>query len=241
LRATPYAACFSLNPGGRFATLVARKYRGAVDPLLAAYLAFTFILVITPGSTTAVVVRNTLHGGRAAGLAAALGAALGNTSHATAAGLGLAVVFSRWPIALLVLRVSGACYLAWLGAKSVYGVVRHADGGLKMLSDAQQSRASPAQRRGSFRQGLTVNLLNPAIATFYLVVVPSFLPADAPRWYFAALAAIHVGTALTCHGVWAVALDKLRSVFAPPIARRVLEAATGIALLALAARVLFSA
>jgi threonine/homoserine/homoserine lactone efflux protein len=210
-----------------------------LDPLFAAYVTFTLILVVTPGSTTAVIVRNTLHGGRAAGLAAALGAAAGNTTHATAAALGLAVVFSRWPLALIALRVSGGCYLAWLGAKSVYNVTQHADGGLKMLS-VEEATVS-FQRRGSFRQGLTVNLLNPAIATFYLVVVPSFLPAAAPRWYFAALAAIHIGSALTCHGIWAVALDKLRSAFAPPVARRILEGATGVALLALAARILFNA
>jgi threonine/homoserine/homoserine lactone efflux protein len=208
-----------------------------LDPLLFAYLTFTVMLVVTPGSTTAVVVRNTLRGGRTAGLAAAVGAAVGNTSHATAAGLGLAVVFARWPAALMLLRVSGAIYLAWLGLNSIYRVATQADGGLEMLgSDA--NRGASNLRGGSFRQGLAVNLLNPAIATFYLIVVPSFLPAGAPQWYFALLAAMHIALAFTCHGVWAVALDSLRRLFRPPLARRVLEAATGIALLALAARVL---
>ncbi len=91
---------------------------------------------------------------------------------------------------------------------------------------------------GSFRQGLTVNLLNPSIATFYLVVVPSFLPAPAPRCYFALLAALHIGMALACHSVWVVALDALRALLRPPRARRVLEGATAVALLGLALRVL---
>lgn len=208
-----------------------------MDPLLFAYLTFTVMLVVTPGSTTAVVVRNTLRGGRTAGLAAAVGAAVGNTSHATAAGLGLAVVFARWPAALMLLRVSGAIYLGWLGLTSIYRVATQADGGLQMLgSDADRGASSLSG--GSFRQGLAVNLLNPAIATFYLIVVPSFLPAGAPQWYFALLAAMHIALAFTCHGVWAVALDSLRRLFRPPLARRVLEGATGIALLALAARVL---
>ena len=208
-----------------------------MDPLLFAYLTFTVMLVVTPGSTTAVVVRNTLRGGRTAGLAAAVGAAVGNTSHATAAGLGLAVVFARWPAALMLLRVSGAIYLAWLGLNSIYRVATQADGGLEMLgSDADRGASSLSG--GSFRQGLAVNLLNPAIATFYLIVVPSFLPAGAPQWYFALLAAMHIALAFTCHGVWAVALESLRRLFRPPLARRVLEGATGIALLALAARVL---
>jgi threonine/homoserine/homoserine lactone efflux protein len=203
--------------------------------VLLAYLTFTFILVVTPGSTTAVVIRATLAGGRAAGLAAATGAATGNTSHATVAGLGLAVVFARWPVALSALRVSGALYLAWLGALSVIRAVRHADGGLHLL-DAEPDRLEA--RKGSFRQGLMVNLLNPSIATFYLVVVPTFIPAGAPRWYFAALALLHIAMAFVCHAVWATALDKLRQFFRRPLARRTLEGVTGIALIALAIKIL---
>lgn len=210
-----------------------------MDPLLVAYLSFTFVLVVTPGSTTAVVVRNTLMGGRAAGLAAAAGAALGNTSHAAAAGLGLAVVFSRWPAAMTGLRFAGAAYLAWLGAVSVYRVTRHADGGLALAADAPC-----APRRSlwtAIRQGLAINLLNPVIATFYLVVVPTFLYAGAPPWYYAVLAAIHVSMAFVCHGAWALGLHTVRRWLRAPRARRTLEGATGIALLSLAGRVLLGA
>jgi len=208
-----------------------------VSPLLVAYLSFTFVLVITPGSTTAVVVRNTLAGGRAAGLAAAAGAATANTSHATAAGLGLAVVFARWPLALAVLRFAGAAYLGWLGLVSLDRAARFADGGLPMLTSAPAAATSLAQQRGSFRQGLTVNILNPAIATFYLIVVPSFLPSGASRWYFVMLAAMHVTLAFACHGLWAVGLDRIRRLFRRPGSRRLLEGATGVALVALAVRV----
>lgn len=209
-----------------------------MDPQLVAFVSFTAILVITPGSTTAVVVRNALLGGREAGLAAAVGAAMGNASHAAAAGLGLALVFSRWPTAMTVLSLSGASYLAWLGTRSLYRVIKHPDAGLRMMADDTGPPGSAAWRRGnSFRQGLTVNLLNPAIATFYLVVVPSFLKTGAPRYYFAMLAALHISMALVCHGAWAMALDRLRRWFHPPMARRILEGATGFALIALALRV----
>lgn len=82
-----------------------------------------------------------------------------------------------------------------------------------------------------------MNLLNPAISTFYLVVVPSFLPAGAPRWYYAALASMHVAIAFTCHGAWAMAFDRLRHFFRVPSTSRMLEAATGVALIGLAVRV----
>lgn len=208
-----------------------------VDSALVAYLTFTFILAVTPGSTTAVVVRNTLAGGRSAGLAAAAGAALGNTLQATAAGLGLAVLFARFPSAIVVLRVVGAAYLAWLGASGIWRVLVHRESGLKVLAAAAETGVSKEERRASFRQGLTVNLLNPAISTFYFVVVPSFMPAGAPRWYYAVLASMHVAIAFTCHGMWALAFDRLRRFFRVPAARRTLEVATGVAMIGLAVRV----
>jgi threonine/homoserine/homoserine lactone efflux protein len=212
-----------------------------VDPLLVAYITFTFVLVVTPGSTTAVVVRNTLVGGSAAGIAAAAGAAVGNTTHATAAGVGLALVFARWPMAMTTLRVGGALFLAWLGAVSLYRVARFEDGGIRLLSSLANEHvaAIDGQSRSiGFRQGLAINLLNPAIATFYLVVVSTFLPPGSTRWYFAGLAAIHVTMAFCCHSLWAVGLDRLQRVFQPPVARRLFEALTGVALLSLAIRVL---
>jgi threonine/homoserine/homoserine lactone efflux protein len=86
-----------------------------------------------------------------------------------------------------------------------------------------------------------VNLLNPAISTFYLVVVPSFLPPGAPRWYYAALAAMHVTIAFSCHGFWAMAFDSLRHFFRTPARRMFLESATGVAMIWLAARVVLRA
>ena len=207
--------------------------------MLAAYLMFTAVLVLTPGSTTAVVVRNALSGGRAGGIAAAAGAAVANTSHATAAALGLAVVFARWPLAFPALRIGGAAYLAWLGARSVYRAARYADGGLVLPCDlvAPPSRSAA---RGGFRQGLAVNLLNPAIAMFYLVVVPSFVPAQSPRWYFALLALVHVAMAFAIHLAWTLSLDHARHLVARFGLRRGLEAATGIALIGLGLRVLLT-
>ncbi|MGH9200456.1 MAG: LysE family translocator, partial [Vicinamibacterales bacterium] len=209
------------------------------------YLTFTAILVVTPGSTTAVVVRNTLRSGRRAGLACAAGAAVANSTHATLAGLGLTLLVTRWPAALVAVRVIGAAYLAWLGAQSLWSAFRFVDGGLS-FGEGEVRRGDPlgspssnrhADRRG-FRDGLAINLANPAIISFYIAIVPSFVPAAAPRFYFASLAAAHVSMALVCHSMWALALHAVGRWFASPAARRALTAATGLALVFLAARVL---
>lgn len=207
-----------------------------MEPLLLAYLGFTFVLAATPGATTAVVVRNTLAGGRSAGLSAAVGAAVANSSQAAAAGLGMAVVLARFPGVFVLLRLGGAVYLAWLGISSLWRLARPRDAAAGML--LRDSVEGARLHRASFRQGLTVNLLNPVISTFYLVVVPTFVPLNAPSWYYAMLAAMHVAIAFTCHGVWAMAFDRLRDWLRRPAAHRALEGLTGAALLGLAARVL---
>jgi threonine/homoserine/homoserine lactone efflux protein len=205
-----------------------------LDASFAAYLTLTAILAITPGGTTALVVRNTLGGGRGAGLSTAMGAAAANCTHALLAGIGVSVLLAHSPSALAVIRVAGAAYLAWLGLRSLSDALRPS-GDVAVLKPAP----TPSAGSGGFREGLTVNLANVTVITFYLTIVPSFVPPGASHWYFALLAACHVTIQLACHSIWSTALHAVRRWLAHSRARRALSAATGIALLFLAARVLF--
>lgn len=206
-------------------------------PSYLAFFSFTFVLVVTPGSTTAVVVRNTLEGGRRAGYLTALGAALANTTIAIACGLGLSLLLSVWPGSLDAIRIGGALFLASLGVSSLYRAVTRHDGGIRMSLDPHA--APPRSHAGAYvGDGLAINLLSPVIISFYLSVVPSFIPAGASRLYYSGLAATHVGLAIACHAMWATALDAMRRWFVAPWTRRILQAATGLALIGLAVRVL---
>lgn len=206
-----------------------------MSPTLAAYVSVTFVLAATPGATTAVVIRNTLARGWRGGLLAAAGAAVGNSTWATFAAIGVAMLLTQSPVAFQVLQTGGALYLTWLGAKSVLRAVRPRAG--------RPSSAGPAGEvatAAAFRQGLLTNLLNPPIVTFYLAVVPTFLPPGGGTASFALLAAIHILIAFGCHVAWATAFDRIGHVFTAPGARRGLDAAAGIAILALAARILLT-
>ena len=210
-----------------------------VTPLLLAYLSVTALLVLTPGATTAVVVRQTLAGGHRAGLAAACGAAAANSTHASLAGLGLWVAMGRWPLALSVIRIAGALYLAWLGISSLRRLV-----GAWSLAPAviESSRdvatvASAQPHRAAFLEAVGVNLLNPAIISFYLAVVPTFLPPDPPRGYYALLAVSHVSMAFACHAAWVMAFHGLRRLVARRAVGRTLDALTASAMLWLSWRV----
>jgi threonine/homoserine/homoserine lactone efflux protein len=209
-----------------------------VDAQLAAFLAFTALLVLTPGAATAVVVRNVLEGGRRAGVAAAAGAALANSAYALVAALGLAAALSRAPLAYAVLTYGGGIYLAYLGLRALAGAWRTRPAIVPGALAARGTHGAATSMRTGLAQGLTANLLNPPIATFYLTVVPTFLPTPGlfQRRYFL-YAALHVSMAFSCHCGWATALGTLRQFWSHAPVRRVLETLTGIALLALAWRV----
>jgi threonine/homoserine/homoserine lactone efflux protein len=203
------------------------------DPLFAAFLSFTLLFVATPGSTTAVVVRNTIDGGRRAGIWAAAGAAVANATHATVAGLGAGVLVARWPAAIDVVRVVGGGYLAWLGLRGLWEVCA----GHALQVDVPAAAPTSVHHR-SLREGLAVNILNPVILTFYLAAVPTFLRPSWPRFAYVTLAACHVAMAFVCHSAWALGFDRVRHVLQRRGPRRVLGLATSVALLLLAFRVL---
>ena len=197
----------------------------------AAYVSATFLLAVTPGATTAVVVRNALAGGRRAGYAAAAGAVLANTTQATVAGAGVAFLLTQSAGILNALRIAGAAYLTWLGLQSLWRWRR---------GRRRPSRTGGPAHSGStaFRQGLVTNLLNPPITTFYFTVVPAFIPAGTHAYAltFAGLAVTHITIAFMCHAGWATAFDRLKALVARRAFSLALDALTGIALLGLAAR-----
>ncbi|MBY0493109.1 MAG: LysE family translocator [Cyanobacteria bacterium] len=180
--------------------------------------------------------RNTLEGGRRAGYLTALGAACANTIVAIACGLGLSVLISVWPGSLDAIKICGALFLSWLGVTSLYRASTRADGGIRMSADG--SAPSRSHASAYFGDGLGINLLSPVHISFYLSVVPAFIPAGASRFYYPGLAATHVSLALLCHSTWATGLDAMRRWFVAPWKRRLLQVGSGLALIALAIKVL---
>jgi threonine/homoserine/homoserine lactone efflux protein len=201
-----------------------------MSPNLAAYISVTSVFAITPGATTTVVVRNAIEGGFRTGLRTAIGAAGGNLCQALAAGLGLAVLVRQSPRAWLAVQIVGASYLAYLAVQSL---VRMARGAPRL---AATGRAESQDSGAAFRQGLIANVLNPSIGTFYLAILPSFLPVPAPPPQVVLFSAIHITIAFACHSFWAGAFDRLKALFVQPGFVRVVEGLTGAALLWLAWR-----
>ena len=196
------------------------------------FLAITVPLVLSPGASTAVVLRNSLAGGTRAGIVTAVGVNSGSICYGLLSAFGFALTLQRWPAAWVVLRAGGVAYMVWLGVQSLRRAWSPGSGNVAAL---------PGTHRGlweSLYEGFLTNALNPAIATFYLVLLPQFIPRGAPVVASALLlTAIHVMLAATWHVAWAAAGGILSRTLGAPRPRQILETTTGIVLLALAIKI----
>lgn len=143
---------------------------------LAVYLTAAVALILTPGPDTAYVLARGAGEGRRAGVLSALGVSMGVLVHTAAAAFGLAALFSAVPEARTVVVTLGAVYLAYLGVQSL----RDADG------DTRETTAGKP-----FLQGLTVNVLNPQVALFFLAFLPGFAPEANPAAGMLVLGALY--------------------------------------------------
>jgi threonine/homoserine/homoserine lactone efflux protein len=189
--------------------------------------------VLTPGASTAVVLRNSISGGVRAGVETAAGVNSGSIVYGLISAFGLALALRNWPAAWAALRVGGGLYLLWLALRSLQAAFAPQSARVIVQSDGV-----PRPLFRNLKEGFLTNLLNPSIATFYLVVIPQFVPREASVVRSVLLLTlIHVCLALTWHLVWATGGGTLSRVLAHGRARRALDAATGVALLFLAAHV----
>src|SRR5207244_4256685 len=80
--------------------------------------------IVTPGPDTALTIRNTLVGGRPAGIATAVGVALGQGTWSLATSVGVSALLVAAEPAFAALKLAGAAYLIYLGAQSLWSAYR---------------------------------------------------------------------------------------------------------------------
>jgi threonine/homoserine/homoserine lactone efflux protein len=153
---------------------------------LAVFLVAAVGLILSPGPDTVYVLARGTGDGRRAGVLSALGVATGVLVHTVAAAVGLAALFRAVPGARTVVVAAGAVYLTYLGVDTL----RNPE------VEARDTGGNP------YFQGLTVNVLNPQVALFFLAFLPGFAPESAPAVGMVLLGALYAAlTALYLGGV----------------------------------------
>ncbi|MEV4223084.1 LysE family translocator [Nonomuraea sp. NPDC049725] len=183
---------------------------------------------MSPGPDFAVVVRRSALSGRGHGMAAAAGISLGVFVWVVAAATGVAALLAASAVAFTVVKIVGAAYLLYLGAKALRAAVK-GGGGLALDAPATGGRGPWA----AFAEGLLTNVLNPKAALFFVALVPQFLSAGASLADTLLLSLIALAGTVLWFLTVANVVSALRRAFARPAVRRTLDGLTGAALVAL--------
>jgi threonine/homoserine/homoserine lactone efflux protein len=199
---------------------------------LLAFLGVSALVICTPGPDTALTVRNSIVGGRRAGVFTAAGIAAGQLVWTVAASLGIAGLLQASQPAFTALKIAGAAYLIFLGVQSILGAIRGRHG----KHERRIGLPELAPRR-AMRQGFISNLANPKMAAFFLSLLPQFVPVASGR--VAAILPLGLVFCLMTFGwlsLYAAVLNKLGPFLQRSRVRRSLDAVTGTVLVALGLR-----
>src|SRR5689334_23917425 len=206
-----------------------------MDSRFIAFLGIAALLTIIPGADTALVTKNTISRGRTAAFFTTFGICLGCFCHAAASALGLSIVLRESARLYEWVKLAGAAYLVYLGARALW--LNHANASETASKSEPFAIGEGARVWRSFSEGIFTNLLNPKVAIFYLTFLPQFIAPGEPvlkKSLF--LAAIHVLMGLVWLCSYATLLDRMSSVLTRPSVKRKLEALTGAVLVAFGLR-----
>ena len=194
---------------------------------LAAFLGIAILVIVTPGQDTALTIRNTMLGGRPAGVATAGGVAAGQACWTAAASIGLAALLVASEPVFVALKLAGAAYLVFLGLQALHHAIRPGTRAVER-SDGP-SLAAPR----AFRQGLLSNLGNPKMAIFFTSLLPQFGSSFAS---LLALGLLFCTLTFAWLAAYSFAVARASDLLRRPRIRRSLDAFTGTCLVAFGIR-----
>tara|TARA_B100001123_G_scaffold215227_1_gene242991 strand:- start:1543 stop:2172 length:630 start_codon:yes stop_codon:yes gene_type:complete len=198
-----------------------------VEPAtLVTFIAAAFVVVISPGPDTLIILRYTLTSGRRVGLATVTGVQLGLLVHTTAAAAGLSLIIVSRPALYGTIAVIGALYLAWLGYQSIRaGVVSLGESGGSAISAAK-----------GMRDAAVTNVLNPKVIFLFLALMPNFVRPEQGNvpLQFATLAVTLIVVNTIWQGSIALMAEAARGWLAEARIQRMVSWVTGLILIAFA-------
>jgi threonine/homoserine/homoserine lactone efflux protein len=201
-----------------------------VDTQLLAFAGISALLAVTPGPDMAVVTKNALAHGRRGVVLTTTGIALALSIWVTATAVGLSAVLRASGELLLVLKLAGAAYLAYLGVRTLLESLRRPE---DLLADTPP--AAPAH--AIFRQGFLSAISNPKLGVFFVTFLPQFVaPGQAvlPRLLELGLIFAVIGwTWMTVYGFFII---RIRDFITAPRVRQWMKRVTGVVLLGFGAR-----
>ena len=156
--------------------------------LFLALLGFAFVTSVTPGPNNMMLLTSGVNFGFRRTVPHMLGISMGHALMVFLVGLGLAGVFTAWPLALTVLKVASVAYMLWLAWK-----IAHAGA-------PGEGRVKPQPM--TFLQAAAFQWVNPKAWAMALGAVSAYV-VEPSAWAYAAVAGAFALVNLPSVSVWA--------------------------------------
>ena len=124
---------------------------------------------ISPGPSLAVVLRNTVKGGRAQGVMTGIGHGLGLTIYSFIAVMGLSSILTGNKTLFTSIQIAGSFWIIWIG----YNMIKSSS---KELPDHHEESGAKG-----FVEGFLIAFLNPKILVFFVAVFSQFIHRELTR------------------------------------------------------------
>ncbi|BFH65380.1 LysE family translocator [Paenibacillus azoreducens] len=132
------------------------------------FLLSAFLMNITPGADTMYIVSRSVSQGRKAGIYSVLGISTGVLVHIFLAAIGLSVILTTSALLFTIVKITGAAYLIYLGARML----------LQKSSHLELKATTSMSLKKIYMQGLLTNVTNPKVALFFISFLPQFISRD---------------------------------------------------------------
>ena len=127
---------------------------------------------MSPGPSLAVILRNTLSGGRTQGMMSGIGHGVGITFYAVVAVFELLAIINTIPNFFSLAQIAGSLFLIWIGGKMIIYF-------FKKEYTASENMSSKNSAHQGFLEGFLIAFINPKIAVWLLALFSQFVQPDA--------------------------------------------------------------
>jgi threonine/homoserine/homoserine lactone efflux protein len=200
---------------------------------LLVYFGIVVAIALLPGPDTAVVTKNALIHGREAALGSAIGVNVGLAVWTVATAAGVAAILRSSAAVYDTIRLIGALYLIWIGARALWDSRRRTTGDGAPVAGPARS----IDGRGGFRQGVISNLANPKVGIFFTSLLPQFVsPHGSALLQMLLLGAIFIAFNVGWMCSYALAAVRLSHVLSRARVKATIDRFTGLVLVGVGIR-----
>jgi len=202
--------------------------------VIPAFAATALLLAVVPGQGVAMILRQSLLGGREAAFFSVFGNSTGLIIWGVMSSVGLSAIFAKSHLAFSILKYAGVAFLAGLAVQTLLQLKN--EYGKFNLTDKAKT-----QRFAAYRLGLITNLTNVKAAVFAVAFIPQFVPKSSSlAWGIVILACVQAAVSFSWYSVLILAVDKSSVILQRPRVRKSLTAISAAGIIVLAIGLLFT-